>query len=226
MDQPIIDFFTRYAVHGKDIPIMSVPARLPTRHTSRTQTHNGMTHTLFVLDDNLFQITRRVLSLHFQARSERILSTTTICRGVELWSELDNWALDKDLTFVDHHTLHELHICTLFLWLHLIIHSDNFGSDKTQDLVANGLERISDFQGPRQLCAVLLVPLFIHGVASVRKTNRDAVDAEFTWLKEKVYGKNDTLETYRAIVHWTWRRHDARAHQSWDWTDWVDEDLL
>ncbi|KAL2826875.1 hypothetical protein BDW59DRAFT_160762 [Aspergillus cavernicola] len=230
MDQHIVNFFIHYVIHGRDIPATSVPPHLTTRSlrniSSRGYNDSDTDHTLFILDNNLYQLICRVRALHFRERNEPTPSSTTICRAVELWSELDNWTFNGDLTFLDYHTLHELLVSALFLWIHLMIHSNKLGSDKTQDLVAEGLEKIAEFDGSPQLCAILLVPLFLHGVASVERGNRGVVDAQFSRLEERVDDEDETLRSCRAIVHWTWRRYDSHVTCSWDWADWVEEDLL
>ncbi|KAL4933250.1 uncharacterized protein BDV17DRAFT_286927 [Aspergillus undulatus] len=219
MGQPIVNFFTHYVVHGRGIPATSVPPHLstPSLQNVTGQAQSDRDYDPFILDSNLYQLLRRVLALHFRARSEATLSSTTICRAVEIWSELDSWTFNGDLTFLDHHIiLHEHLVYALFLWIHLMIHSNQLSSDKTQDMVAKGLEKIAQFDGSPQLHTILLVPLFLHGMASVEKGNRDAVDAQFSRLEEHVDDEHETLSSYRAIVHWTWTRNNDHFTRSWD----------
>ena len=216
MNHPIIEYFTHHAIYGRD----------RSRTPSPPDFSPGSSPDIPApFDRDLFPLMHRVTALHFHSRQEPTISSSTICEAVELWSQLDGLTLsDEDLPSLEYQTLHQLHVSALFIWLHCITHPDNIANQKVQDMLADGLARIAslDCSCP-DAASLLIIPLFLHGVASVHSPHRDEINQHFTRLDDTI--SDPSLKTYQAIVQWIWARHDSRIHHSWDWTDWEDADL-
>ncbi|PLN79377.1 hypothetical protein BDW42DRAFT_172963 [Aspergillus taichungensis] len=216
MDHPIIEYFTLHTIQGRDRYRPPSPPDVSSRSSPDIPS---------AFNANLFPLMHRVTALHFHSRQEPTISSSTICEAVELWSQLDGLTLpDEDLPAPEYQTLHQLHVSALFIWLHCITHPDNIANQKVQDMLADGLARMAtlDCSSP-DAASLLVIPLFLHGVASVRSPHRDAINQYFTRLDNTM--SNPTLQTYQTIVQWIWSRHDSRIHRSWDWTDWEDAGL-
>lgn len=165
---------------------------------------------------NLTGLIHRLQTLHIQTKSESIISAETISQGVQLWQDIDNWdGLNYDSPTIDPE-LTWLYKSSLFIWLHLIIYPRSMDDAKVQQLVAPGINYLKH-HSESQLPAVLLLPIFFHGLGSNEKVGRQMTLLAFSHLKSDV--DKTQLEICEATLTWSWNNYDKGLEKSWDWTE-------
>ncbi|KAF7590714.1 hypothetical protein BBP40_002505 [Aspergillus hancockii] len=164
-------------------------------------------------NDGLFELISRVSRLHSESSSGSIPSAIILSRAIAIWQDLDNWepgcAPSPSLR-----AIYDIFVGTLFIWLFSVLYPDKIVDKRVQDTVLKDLVGFSEIETPG-LPSLLLFPVFIHGLASVRQEDRDAIEMQFERLKAGS-GLED-IDLCREVVRSCWRKYDCGVERSWDW---------
>jgi hypothetical protein len=220
MDDPIVAFFTNYAIDSHagfyDMThLADLDSNVPS-HSSKENTPGQVSG----IHQRLFHLLRQVLSLNFGSKTKSISISTIISEATRIWHDLDSLTTVSGTSTMDTSLaldkIHEKCAHSLFLWLNCILYPDNVGGAKIQKIVTGGLVDIGELRCSES-SELMLIPVFLYGVASIGKYERGIVSAQFDKLEGEV--RPELVEKYRQLVQWTWRRYDDGCTRSWDWTD-------
>ncbi|KAE8384324.1 hypothetical protein ETB97_010996 [Aspergillus alliaceus] len=204
MDYSILEVFTAEVIYP--------PASNNQPATNDTSESGEGDHT-FGMNDGLLDIIRRTSSLHYRSRTGGVNNSTTITEAVAIWQDLDNWQPPKSLPEEQYQDLYDSYTSALFTWLYLILHPDSMRDDKVQAMVERGVASMAGIT-ILELSPFLLVPLFIHGLASVQEKHRDFISNLFDQIEDTIC---EDAEVYRTIVERSWDNQDRGMCRSWEW---------
>ncbi|KAJ5743999.1 hypothetical protein N7533_008869 [Penicillium manginii] len=171
----------------------------------------------------LSRLILRVQTLHFQAKNETTILSTTISRGVKLWQDIENWEGFDAGTLAGDEEMKWLYQSSLFIWLHLIVYPESIETEKLQQLATPGIEHFKNLSSS-QAPALLLFPIFFHGLICRKDLDRQITMEAFSKLIPG--GDESHFRIFEATITWCWRNYDHGAVRSWDWTDRVSPSFI
>ncbi|KAE8348666.1 hypothetical protein BDV28DRAFT_143010 [Aspergillus coremiiformis] len=212
MDYSILDHFIAHIISAPDH--LNPPPTLVTTQRADGGTKSDLR---FGMNDGLWNMIQRTSSLHARSRTRAINHSTTITEAVGIWQDLDHWQPPDTLPVPEYQDLYDSYSSAIFTWLYLILHPDSMGDEKVQAMVERGLTDMSAVT-VQDLFPFLLIPLFIHGLASVQEEHRDFVSSFLDHIEEN--GPYDHAEVYRTMVEQSWDNQDQGMRRSWEWIQW------
>jgi hypothetical protein len=172
-------------------------------------------------NDGLFELISRISKLQVESTTGSIPSAIALSRAISIWQDLDHWAPQQPDSTVSPplSIIYDVFVGTLFIWLFSILHPDKISDKRVQDTVSRDLVSLANIDSPSHP-ALLLLPTFIHGLASTRQEDRDAIEMQFERLK--VGSDLEGIDLCSEVVRSSWKAYDCGVENSWNWARLVE----
>ena len=165
--------------------------------------------------DGLLKFNFRIRALHkesHQVPSHR--NGNIIAEAVIIWEDLESFHCNANVSIGDE-IITRCYKEAFYIWLSLIVCPEQKEDTKVQTIVQKMSTDMFRIEFGDGVMSCLLFPLFIIGIASVRREDRNAVSTHFERLQK--WSAMGNVDATLRLVQMLWDDHDDGLPGSWDW---------